>query len=79
MSNPIKCRTCGALIAFVVTPKGHRMPVDTPAVTAEADDESKTVVTLNGCTVKGVKAGEVYYVPHWSTCNDPKRFRRRDA
>ncbi len=79
MSNPIKCRSCGALIAFLVTPKGHRMPVDAELKRADSDDPEMTVVTPGGQTKKGVEANEIYYVPHWSTCKDPKRFRRRDT
>lgn len=78
MSNPIKCRSCGALIAFLMTPKGHRMPVDAEIQRAESDDPEKTIVTPGGQTKKGVLAGECFYVPHWQTCSDPKRFRRKD-
>lgn len=48
----IPCRSCGALLVFVDTDKGRKMPVD----------------------ANGEHRGE----PHWATCKDPKRFRKRD-
>jgi len=55
------------------------MPVDAELKRADSDDPEMTVVTPGGQTKKGVEANEIYYVPHWSTCKDPKRFRRRDT
>ena len=48
----VPCRSCGARIAFVLTPKGKQLPVD----------------------VDGATRG----VAHFASCDDPKRFRKRE-
>lgn len=74
-----KCRACGALIGFIKTPKGHRMPVDPEGYLADVEDPKRSIVLTDGTTQKGVKPEDRGYIPHWSTCSDPSRFRRDKA
>lgn len=71
------CKSCGAPIRFVKTPKGKWMPVDPQRVTTE-DIDGDTIVTDDGEILKGKEAAStVGYVPHWLTCVSPELFRRR--
>ena len=56
------CRSCGAEIIFLKTEKGKLIPVDAETVT-EGDELFDS------------KGG---HVSHFSTCDDPERFRRSE-
>ena len=82
-----KCKACGREIIWIMSPSGKAIPCDVPAVTYRKVDKAKDkVVTLNGevvsCTFPFQNdveyAPEAFgYVPHWATCTDPERFRRK--
>ena len=78
-----KCRSCGASIIWIQTPRGKAMPCDdSPVYYKEAEKGKDKVVLLNGETVSCniVKdhwdATGFGYKPHWSTCNNPDKFRK---
>lgn len=73
----VPCRSCGKPIMFLITPKGHKMPVDSEGVEITQDDPHRTIILADGTTKKGVQSGEAGYTPHWQTCNEPVKFRRR--
>lgn len=73
-----KCRACGKEIIFIETENGKKMPVDAEKTTivrqngkVETGPELKVIVNENGEMVAG-------YVPHWSTCTEPDKFRKGD-
>lgn len=55
------CHGCGAQIKFITMGSGRLMPVD---------PKQKTIITEDGDIVKG-------YTPHWSTCRQANKFRKR--
>lgn len=73
-----KCKACGKKIAFIETEKGKKMPVDAEKTTivrqngeVQTGPELKLIVNEHGEMVAG-------YVPHWSTCSSPDKFRKGD-
>ncbi len=80
-----KCRACGASIVFIGTPGGKSMPCDDYTVYyKQTPDGKETFITPNGETVKGERSNPqnedvtgIAYVPHWATCKNPDKFRRR--
>lgn len=82
--NTSKCRSCGALIVWIKTPSGKSMPCDAQAKIFKYKPGSDTkLVTPAGevvsCEVVNTpkEADDFGYVPHWSTCNAPDKFRKR--
>ena len=81
--NTSKCRSCGAPIFFIRTTAGKSMPCNIIAVHYKANDKGKDkVVTKEGavisCEIIGIGNADGFgYVPHWSTCNAPDKFRKR--
>lgn len=78
------CKGCGAEIIWIETPKGKRMPCDPVKVPYwEKKGAPDKVVTPDGevisCELRGTlsKATGVGYIPHWRTCPDAGRFRRK--
>lgn len=81
-----KCRACGASIVFIGTLGGKSMPCDDYTVYyKQTPDGKETFITPNGETVKGERVDPrtdenitgIAYIPHWSTCTAPDKFRRR--
>ena len=81
-----KCRSCGASIVWIKTKSGKSMPCNhEPVYYKNKGKGSDKVVTKKGevisceiITGSGVAEG-FGYVPHWSTCNNPDRFRKKEA
>ena len=79
-----KCRGCGAEIIWIQTQARKRMPCDPEQVTywAGAGRPDK-IVTPNGevlsCDLSGdpQTATGIGYIPHWATCPERERFRRK--
>lgn len=53
------------------------MPVDAKMLVVETDDLHMRIVRTDGTIKLGVKRGDVGYISHFVTCDDPDRFRRR--
>ena len=78
------CKACGKPIIWIRTTAGRMMPVDQkPVEYIPIQGGSRTFVTEEGSVVKG-ELPEVEgeptatgYIPHWSTCTNPRRFRRK--
>jgi len=81
------CRSCGAQIGFIELPSGKKMPVDPELVKTflhPLGEPKIVLVTERGRIVRGVEVSLTVsdaeavegYVPHWSTCTDPKAHRR---
>lgn len=66
MAKPVKCKSCGADIQWVLMESQKPMPVDLPL---------KRMVVVNGDRTKGA----VRWVTssHFETCPDAKQHRRR--
>lgn len=60
------CQACGAPIKWIVTKTGKKMPVDLKA--------RRFYVITNGVPV--MMSG---HEPHWATCSDPNRFKKKKA
>jgi len=82
------CKSCHARIFFLRTPAGRNMPVDEtrrPMLPGQGPDSGIHRETLEIVRGAFVPDGEIrtaaevlnVWVPHWITCNDPDRFRRR--
>lgn len=78
------CRSCGAPILWIKTPAGKSMPCDaTPVYYKDVEKGPDKVVALNGVTVSCEivtnldEADGFGYIPHWSTCDSPDKFRKR--
>ena len=78
-----RCKGCGAEIIWIETPKGKRMPCDPGKVPYwEKKGAPDKVVTPSGEVVRCYLGGDLNkadygYIPHWRTCPDAGRFRRR--
>jgi hypothetical protein len=90
VSRPVPCRSCGAPIRFIEVPtSGKKMPVDADRLTEFLLDEAGLprviLVTERGLTREGRRASLTTpgaepvegYTPHWATCTEPSRWRRR--
>lgn len=80
----MKCKSCGADIIYIKTPKGKTMPCDAEQKTYIQDDNGKDVIiTPNGEVIKCYISGDMRYVtgigytPHWATCPNAEQHRRR--
>ena len=79
------CKGCGAPIDWITTTEGKYMPVDPEPVVGIEGDGPDRFVTDEGAVLLGRRARleeerpglEVAFVPHWKTCPDAGRFRRR--
>lgn len=79
------CKSCGAPIVWIRTPAGKSMPCDAALVRYRYDPAGKcSVVTDIGTVVRcnldfeGIPTG-MARVPHWATCPQAEKFRRRRA
>lgn len=59
MSEPTRCRGCGAMIVFIRTPQNNAMP---------CQEKRISVVTAEGRVVQG-------HEPHWGYCSAHKSYR----
>lgn len=64
--NNSTCQSCGAPINWIVTKNGKKMPLDVKV--------RRFYVFSNGVPV--LMQG---HEPHWGTCSDPKRFKKKKA
>lgn len=78
------CRSCGKPILWIKTRHGKPMPCDPQPINYRINPESRTkLVTPDGCVIPcdivqdPAEAEGRGYVPHWSTCDNPNKFRRR--
>ena len=79
------CKGCGAPLEWIDTAAGRSMPVDPEPVFIIEGDGLDRFVTDEGAVLLGRRARpeeerpglEVAFVPHWKTCPDAGRFRRR--
>lgn len=78
------CKSCGKPIHWIRTRSGRSMPCDAKAVNYKANPKGSTkLVTPAGDVVSCDPVEDMAeatgwgYVPHWSTCNAPDKFRRR--
>ena len=79
------CKGCGKPIVWIRTSGGKSMPCDAQAVAYKAEAGAKgKVVTPNGEVISCIFDGDpqemtgIGYVPHWSTCQQAEKFRKRD-
>ena len=78
------CKACGAKIIWIGMLGGKSMPCDPEPMTywekAKAKDK---VVTQNGMVLSCVFEGDIQkatgigYIPHWATCPNADKFRRK--
>lgn len=81
-------KACGAKIIFIKTAAGKSMPCDADPKLYKADKRGKAIfITQNGETIRGIevfqpedvsKATGVGYIPHWATCPEAGKFKKRD-
>lgn len=77
------CRGCNREILWIHMRSGKAMPVDPePAFVMEGQQPGKrTFITDEGETIVGtetpVDTGTIGFVPHWATCPESNRFKRR--
>lgn len=79
-----KCKGCGAEIIWIMSPSGKLIPCDPEQVTYwQKTKANGKIVTPNGevisCEFYGdpQSATGIGYVPHWATCPNADKFRRR--
>ena len=77
-----KCRACGALIVWITTENGKKMPCDAYVVLYWEKEKAKgKIVTSSGRVISCELAGEpgtesgIGYIPHWATCPKAKDFK----
>jgi hypothetical protein len=82
------CRSCDAVIEWVLTEKAKRMPIDALPVadgnlTMDRDERGNLKMGPNGILrVRAVKAGEELpaetsrYVSHFATCPDAAKHKK---
>lgn len=79
------CKGCGAPIDWITTTEGKYMPVDPEPVFIIEGDGLDRFVTDEGAVLLGRRARleeerpglEVAFIPHWKTCPNAGRFRKR--
>lgn len=82
-----RCKACGNPIMFVRTPRGHHLPVDPePVLVVRRGPGTAVIVNGQGEVIRGymvdappdpAEGRHAGRVPHWATCSDPDRFRRK--
>lgn len=77
------CKACGAQIIWIKTPAGRAIPCNFNPVYYKRTRHGNTKVVLpNGEVItaeiaRGYEDAEGYgYIPHWSTCTNPDKFRK---
>ena len=83
-SNFSACRACGAEIRWIKTRDGKSMPCNQEGVFFTPGGGPHTFVTPQGMVVRGTKGvswrshdGRFGYTPHWATCPQADRFRKK--
>lgn len=79
------CRGCGTPLEWIRTKEGRSMPVDPETVFVIEGEGRDRFITDEGEVITGRRATPeeerpeltVAFVPHWKTCPDADRFRRR--
>jgi len=69
------CRGCGAEIIWLKTKTGKNMCCD-PELHFGVDRPG-TIVTEDGDVIKGAEDGQDGYTPHWSTCSQAGKFKKK--
>jgi len=64
------CRACGADITFLLTLRDRPTPVD-------AEPVKRYIVQHRDGRVVGILVDT--FTPHWATCTDPDRFRKKES
>lgn len=75
-----RCRSCKAEIVWAVTVKGKKIPFDRGPVA-----DSPWTLARRSDHISALKASPIHhpvpkwkrYTPHWSTCPDADKHRRR--
>lgn len=74
------CRSCGAEIVWVLTEKGHRMPIDPEPCpkngNLEIDDDGIASALRDDDIVRARFEGKALYLSHFATCPNAARHRR---
>lgn len=73
------CRSCAAEIVWVLTRKGHRMPIDPepgPDGNLEIDDDGIANVLGDDDIVRARFEGKALYLSHFATCPMASTHRR---
>lgn len=81
--NVTACRSCGKPIVWIKTRAGKMMPCNVPPIRYRARPggdtkvvtEAGDVVCCEACSDPAAATGWGY-VPHWSTCDAPEKFRK---
>ena len=79
-----RCRACGAAVNFIMTPAGKWMITNTAQLSsADVKLGSRLVLEDGSVVTVSSKPREGYeqhgYIPHWATCSEPERFRKKRA
>ncbi len=82
-----RCSACGAKIVWIRTAAGKSMPCDAQAVPFWTDGsglgETKKIMTYEGTLISAQLMGDIGraagigFIPHWITCANAGRFRRK--
>ena len=78
-----KCKSCNADIVFVKSPAGKYIPCDEGLIAYKFDDNGKDVLVDDAgevirCQIHFEGGADGYArVPHWATCPNADRFRKR--
>ena len=82
--NNSTCRACGKAIVYMKTKAGKSMPCDEPLrLYWQSDTGSQRIITHAGevvrCELTGIpeQASGLGRTPHWGSCTNPDRFRKR--
>lgn len=83
-ANIRTCRSCGKPILWIRTRAGRSMPCDAKSINYRIKPGGGTKLitpagdVINCEIVKDPTQAQGWgYVPHWSTCGDPDKFRRK--
>ena len=80
------CRSCGAIVKWITTVKGKKMPVDPELVSADDCEKGDLLVTEDGethyITDRVLAHGEGCealqgYVSHFATCSAAEDWRKK--
>ena len=79
--SAFQCRSCGAPIIWVRMKSGKSMPCDPEPIYYRPGGSVKLVSSggeVVSCTpVDNPAESDLWgYMPHWSTCNNPNKFRK---
>lgn len=71
----MKCRACKKEIVFVITLGMRFMPVDFDSLT---ETEIRYLQTTQDLQKNPLKFNNKTMRPHWATCTEPKKFRKKE-